>query len=183
MIIFAKKYHKMSANTQDTTQTTPKPEENLIPELRILESMVSWSDNKFKLPVIGTRFGLDPIVSAIPYLGDIVGFGVSGIFLLVMVRHGVKFSVLFKMLGNIFVDAVAGSFPIVGDIFDIGFKANHRNLNLLKQHYGTGQEHLPFGKAAMIIVVIGAVMAFAIFSVVVWATLHFGSKLWALLAS
>jgi hypothetical protein len=166
---------------ENTTQTEPKPEENLIPELRILESMVKWSDNKFKLPVIGTRFGLDPIVSAIPYLGDIVGFGVSGIFLLVMVRHGVKFGVLFKMLGNIFVDAMAGSFPIVGDIFDIGFKANHRNMNLLKEHYGTGQTHLPFGKAAMIVVAVGAVMAFAIFSLVVWATVKFGTQLWTLI--
>ena len=172
----------MEQNITQTEQNQQEAkQEELIPELRLLETMVHWSDNKFKLPVIGTRFGLDPIVSAIPYLGDIVGFGVSGVFLLIMVRHGVKFSVLFKMLGNIFMDAVAGSFPVVGDLFDFGFKANQRNINLLKANYGTDQKHLPFGKAAMIVIVVGAVMAFAIFSAVVWATLHFGGLLWNLL--
>ena len=148
---------------ETTTETKPQ-EEQLIPELQFLQKLVTWSDNKFKLPVIGTRFGLDPIIGAIPYVGDIVGFGVAGLFILVMVRHGVKFGVLFKMLGNIFLDAAVGTVPILGDIFDVGFKANHRNMELLKQHYGQGQKHLPFGKAALIVVVVIGVMLFVLFT-------------------
>ena len=43
------------------------------------------------------------------------------------------------MLGNLFLDAAVGTIPILGDLFDLTYRANRRNLNLLREHYGEGR--------------------------------------------
>jgi Domain of unknown function (DUF4112) len=52
-----------------------------------------------------------------------------------MLRRGIGVGMLFKMLGNITLDAAVGSIPILGDLFDLHYKANRRNVALLKQYY------------------------------------------------
>ncbi len=149
------------------------------PEFTWLEKMVSWSDNRFKIPVIGVRFGLDSLVGVIPYFGDIFGFGMSAILIGVMAKRGVSFSLLFKMLGNIFIDAATGLIPIVGDIFDISHKANYKNYNLLKAHYETGQPTMPFKKAAGII----AIVTFVLFVVLLILLFKGVALLWNFVVS
>ncbi len=149
------------------------------PEFAWLEKMVSWSDNRFKIPVIGARFGLDSLIGAIPYFGDIFGFGMSAILIGVMAKRGVSFSLLFKMLGNIFVDAAVGIIPIVGDIFDVSHKANQKNYNLLKTHYEAGHPTMPFKKAAGII----AIVTFILFIVLIVLLLKGVGMLWHFVVS
>lgn len=81
----------------------------------------------------GTRFrvGLDGLVGLIPGLGDAVGLGTSIYIILLAHRLGVPRHRLAAMGFNVVLDAVGGTLPIVGDVFDMAFKANRRNLELL----------------------------------------------------
>ncbi len=100
-----------------------------------LDRASSFLDNRFRIPGTSIRFGADFLVGLIPYVGDVITFSISGILVVVMAKKGASGKVLFKMLGNIFIDGIFGSIPILGDLFDLGFRANRRNLGLLKEHY------------------------------------------------
>lgn len=108
---------------------------NQYPELEWAESLTYWMDGVFKIPGTNFRFGLDPIIGLIPYFGDIVGFGVSGLIMTSAVKRGASGKLIMLMLGNVVVDALVGIVPFFGDIFDFGYKANIRNVALLKAHY------------------------------------------------
>ena len=96
-------------------------------------------DNQFQLPGTNFRFGLDPILSLIPFGGSAASFAVSAGLLVTMLKYGVSRKVWMMMLGNLALDAVFGSIPIVGNIFDFFFKANQRNVSLLRKHYQEGK--------------------------------------------
>ena len=95
-----------------------------------LETLGDWLDTKFS--IFGIRFGFDGILSVVPILGDAVGTGTSAVILADAWKSGARKRTLAKMAGNLGLDFVVGSIPIVGTLFDIGFKANVRNLALLK---------------------------------------------------
>jgi hypothetical protein len=85
------------------------------------------------IPIPGTRFrlGIDQIIGLVPGIGDLVG-GVLSLYIIVEAwRLGVPRGVLARMGWNVAVDTLVGEVPILGDLFDIGFKANLRNLALI----------------------------------------------------
>ena len=88
------------------------------------------------IPIPGTRFriGVESIVGLIPGAGDLAGGAFSLYILLQAARMGVPRPLLARMGTNLVVDVVVGAVPILGDLFDAGFKANMRNLALLEGH-------------------------------------------------
>ena len=104
-----------------------------------LDKTADLLDNRFRIPGTDIRFGLDFLIGLIPYIGDVIGLAISGVLLLVMARNGASGMVALKMAGNILLDAMVGVFPLVGDLFDLGYKANRRNVNLLQEHYREGR--------------------------------------------
>lgn len=88
-------------------------------------------DSKFK--ILGFRFGLDPIIGLIPFF-DAIPSVISLYLVLVALNHRLPTRIIFKMIINIFTDYLVGSIPILGDIFDFGFKANVRNIRMLKAY-------------------------------------------------
>lgn len=108
---------------------------------RALVALRKWAyllDAAFRVPGTGMRFGLDPIVGIVPGAGDFV----TGVFAVVMLLHAVRLRVpkvvLARMLLNSGLDLLAGSVPLIGDLFDAGYKANLRNLSLLERHARPG---------------------------------------------
>ncbi len=93
-------------------------------------------DSAARVPGTSFRFGLDPLLGLVPGLGDVAGAALSGYVVLLASRFGAPKSVLVRMLGNVVVDTVGGTIPLVGDLFDAGWKSNTRNLALLEQHLG-----------------------------------------------
>lgn len=92
-----------------------------------------WMDTAFEIPLVGWRFGLDAIIGLIPGLGDAATTVVS-LYLLALAGHaGVPKITLARMGLNVAVDMVLGSLPLVGDVFDIWWKANQRNAILLDE--------------------------------------------------
>jgi hypothetical protein len=107
--------------------------------LKWVESVARLMDTRFKIPGTNFRFGLDPILGLIPVLGDISTFAVSGALVLTMAQHGASRNLVIRMVVNIILDLIIGSIPIIGALFDFGFKANDRNVRLLKAHYEEGK--------------------------------------------
>ena len=109
-----------------------------IKELQALDNFSKLLDTQFRIPGTSIRFGVDFLIGLVPYAGDILGFMFSAGLVLTMIRHGASGQVVAKMLWNIFLDTVIGTVPVVGDIFDLFYKANRRNYHLLEEHYGEG---------------------------------------------
>jgi len=97
------------------------------------ESIAYFLDTRFKIPGTNIRFGYDALIGLLPGLGDTVT-SVVGLYVLLLARQaGVRRSVLVKMAVNIGVDWLIGLIPLIDLIFDVAFKANVRNVNLLRE--------------------------------------------------
>ena len=117
----------------------------------------------------------------VPYAGDVASFGVSSVLVLTMVRYGASGSVILRMLWNIFLDTVVGAIPILGDIFDLYYKSNRRNFELLKAHYAEGK-HQGNGLWAVLLVLIVLIALFVLMvwlvaKVIGWSWTYFGTML------
>jgi hypothetical protein len=93
-------------------------------------------DSAARVPGTSIRVGLDPVLGLVPGLGDVAGAALSGYVVLLASRLGAPTTVIVRMLGNVVVDTVGGTVPVIGDLFDVGWKANSRNLALLERHLG-----------------------------------------------
>ncbi len=93
-----------------------------------------WLDAGIRAPGTNLRFGLDPILGLIPGAGDAAGAVLSGWILVEAFRMGASRATLMRMAGNVALDAVAGTVPLLRDIFDFAWKANLRNVALLERH-------------------------------------------------
>jgi hypothetical protein len=91
-------------------------------------------DNAIRIPGIGFRIGLDPIIGLIPGAGDLISTGFSTYIIFLAARFGLPREILTKMIFNIGLEAVVGTVPLVGDLFDAYYKSNIRNLKLLEDH-------------------------------------------------
>ena len=97
------------------------------------KKLAEWLDNRFRIPGTNIRFGLDPVLGLFPGLGDWVAGFASLYFLFEATKREGRISILFRMLLNILLDIVVGAIPILGDIFDVGWKANIKNAELLDE--------------------------------------------------
>jgi hypothetical protein len=107
------------------------------PVLRVVDRLVFWSDSALTVPGTRFRFGLDPIIGLIPG-GDAVGGALSLSVLVLGLQYRLPVWVLWRMVFNIAVDTAVGFVPVVGDLFDFGFRANQRNMQLLRDHTERG---------------------------------------------
>lgn len=103
-------------------------------ELHDLRRFAHLLDEAFRIPIIGYRVGLEPILGLVPVIGDISGFVVSGYLIVRAARFGLPRSLISQMIFNAVLDATIGSIPVVGDVFDFFWKVNKRNLRLLERH-------------------------------------------------
>jgi hypothetical protein len=114
--------------------TSPLPQ-----ELRWVEQLSDLLDTRFRIPGTNIRFGADFLLGLLPGAGDLISMGMSGLMIVSMARHGVSPRLVLRMLLNVGVDTLAGSIPLLGNVFDLFFKANRRNLRLLREHYALGK--------------------------------------------
>jgi hypothetical protein len=91
-------------------------------------------DSWFRIPGTSIRFGLDGIIGLIPGIGDILGGLASCIIILAAWARGAPYITVARMLVNLALDVIIGAVPLLGDIFDIAWKANRRNYALLTRH-------------------------------------------------
>ena len=99
------------------------------------ERVVRLLDDGARVPGTELRFGVDALLGALlPGVGDAVS-GVGSFSLLVLAwREGVPTRGLARILLNVAIDTIGGSLPVIGDVFDVFFKANRRNLELIESY-------------------------------------------------
>lgn len=134
------------------------------PKIKWLDTVSSFLDNQFRIPGTNTRFGLDFLMGLVPGAGDMVSFGISSVLVLTMARYGASGRLILQMLWNIFLDTVVGAIPILGDIFDLYFKSNRRNFELLRSHYEEGA-YSGSGKWVVILVLFALI---GMFILLIW---------------
>src|SRR5437868_3389305 len=104
------------------------------PRLARARTLARALDSAVGIPGTGMRVGLDPLLGLVPGLGDFAGAALSGYIVLTGIQLGAPRSVVVRMIANVALDTLAGSVPIVGDLFDAGWKANNRNVALIEKH-------------------------------------------------
>ncbi len=139
------------------------PSDDSVDEHKELASLGRLSrvlDGAIRIPGTGIRIGLDPILGLIPGLGDWAGAIGSGYILVRAAGLGVARSTLLRMAGNIGLDFVAGTVPMFGDLFDFGWKANERNMTLLRAHLEAPERRRRADHSFVVLLVVGLGLLF-----------------------
>ena len=113
---------KQKKNNEDTL-------EDLLRQIDFISKLL---DTQFTIPIIGVRFGIDPLIGLIPGLGDLLSSGIGAYPILMAIRHNFSRAIILQMVFNWVLDLVIGQFPIVGDLFDLFYKSNRKNFELFK---------------------------------------------------
>jgi hypothetical protein len=123
-----------------------------------VRQIATWLDNAVRIPGTGVRVGIDPLLGLAPGLGDTVSALLSGWIVVRAAGLGASPATLARMTGNILVDALVGAVPVLGDIFDFGFKANQRNLVLLESQLADPDRRRVHDRRLVVAVAVAAVL-------------------------
>ena len=99
-----------------------------------LELLARFLDSAVRVPGTNFRFGADAVMAVVPGVGSLAAAAVSAYLVFEAARFGVSRRDLGRMAGNVVVDTLVGSIPVVGVLFDAAFKANERNIRILREH-------------------------------------------------
>lgn len=143
------------------------------PALLQLSILAKLMDSQFKVPGTNIRFGLDALIGLVPGVGDITTFGISSYMLWIMAQNGASGFVLARMVLNVLIDTIFGSVPVIGDIFDVAYKSNIKNLKLMQEHYVEGKHNGSAWKVIIPILLIllllmGAIL-YLLYLAIAWA--------------
>ncbi|MBL9124344.1 MAG: DUF4112 domain-containing protein [Planctomycetaceae bacterium] len=122
------------SRTPESPPVTVFQEGEHVPRIGDLEQLARWMDSVFAIPGTPIRFGFDAIIGLLPGAGDTLLALVSLYILQAAARYGVPRVTLVRMALNVIIDLVIGSLPLLGDFFDVAWKANTRNVALLRAH-------------------------------------------------
>ncbi len=135
-------------NAYDTTRTAQKPFAEPFgaaelrrftdtgPEasLQRLEQLAFLMDAAFLIPGINRRVGIDAVIGLVPVIGDIAGVAIASYIVYEARRLGAPRWLVLRMMANVALDGAVGAVPVAGDLLDAAFKANRRNVRLLRKH-------------------------------------------------
>lgn len=122
-----------------------------------LEALSRVLDSAVKIPGTDVRVGVDALIGMVPVVGDIVSKLISSYLILEARRLGASKWLIARMATNTTVDMIVGAVPVVGDVFDVMYRANEKNIRLLKAHVerhgfskvaGHGRGHVVEGVAS-----------------------------------
>ena len=98
--------------------------------LERLRTLATALDESLRIPGTDFRVGIDPLLGVVPIAGDVAAGVLSLVIVAVAAWKGVSKLTLLRMLANVAIDVVGGAVPVVGDAFDVYWKANVRNVEL-----------------------------------------------------
>lgn len=147
--------------------------------LERLDRLASLLDNSIRVPGTKWRVGIDGLIGLIPGVGDVLGALISGYIVTQAARAGASVSVLLRMGLNIVLETLVGSVPVIGDLFDFAYKANLRNVRLLRGHVvdparARSRSRLVVALVPLLVIVIAIAILVVVLTVFRWA--------WTLLA-
>ena len=137
---------------------------------------IAWAmDEVISIPGTNVKIGLDPIMGLLPGGGDFASGAVGCISLIEAMRRGIPMGAMWKITGNILVNAGFGSVPIIGDIFSLMFRSNSRNRDLINEHLqqaiAEGREASWWRVLPFVLVIIGVVLGAIVLNITLWSLL------------
>ncbi len=103
--------------------------------IRRLERLANLLDSRYRIPLTKIQVGWDSMLGLIPGIGDVLPVVFSLYIVIEAIRMRMPWNIILKMLGNVLLDFIIGLIPVFGDYFDIYWKANQRNVRLLRKHF------------------------------------------------
>ncbi len=100
-----------------------------------IDMLATLFDTAFILPGTNVRFGVESLMRLVPGIGDAIASALSFYLLYEARRLGVPRLLFARMVGNVMLEGVVGAVPLAGDAFDVFFRANRRNVALLRRHF------------------------------------------------
>jgi hypothetical protein len=139
---------------------------------RRLERLAWLLDSSITVPGTRFRIGLDPIIGLLPGLGDALGVLVSSYIVREAARLGAPPGVLARMAFNIALEGVVGIVPFVGDVFDAAWKANQRNVALLRGHLENPRRAARSGRVFVALLLIAIIAFFVLVTAAGWLAIR-----------
>ena len=99
-----------------------------------LDRLSRLLDTAILIPGTGIRFGADAVIGLVPGIGDAITTALSAWIVYEAHRLGAPRHLIVRMIANVAVDGLLGAVPLAGDAFDVLFRANRRNMRLLREH-------------------------------------------------
>ena len=109
------------------------------PQLQWVNHWARLLDTKFTIPGTEIRFGADFLMGLVPGAGDVLSMGFSAVLIATMAQHGASPMLVMRMLFNVALDTIVGTVPLLGNVFDLFYKANYRNAQLMREYYDEGK--------------------------------------------
>ncbi|SEK69244.1 protein of unknown function [Roseovarius nanhaiticus] len=123
---------ELAGDTSPQSADPNRPQTAVLRDLERIDTVARLMDAQFRLPLVGTRIGLDGLIGLVPGIGDVAVMLPPLWMIQRGWQHGARRRTLVRMTMNSGIDLVIGAIPLVGDLFDIGYKANLRNATLLR---------------------------------------------------
>lgn len=124
------------------TRGTARLDAEAMRRLATLAKISRLMDTALRIPGTRIRFGADSILGLVPGVGDAAGALVGLAILNEARKLGLPGNKQMQMLGNLATDAVFGSVPVLGDVFDLYFKSHRRNIQIILDHFALTHEDL-----------------------------------------
>jgi Domain of unknown function (DUF4112) len=149
----------------------PQPEQlPHITKVNRLRRLSQLLDNAIPIPGTGYRVGIDPILGLLPSGGDTLAGALGAYIVIESARMGIPRKVVGQMVRNIIFDSVIGIVPVLGDLFDVGWKANVKNIALLEKHLHLTQHNRPSDRLfliGLIILLTAIIIGFTFLTIVI----------------
>jgi hypothetical protein len=145
--------------------------------LRFARFLADLLDQRFMIPGTSIRIGLDPIISLIPGVGDLLANLTGSLILLIAAQLGVPKIVIARMGANVALNTLIGAIPILGDILSIWFRSNVRNVELLQQYLGRPNKRAGFADWLLVIGLV--IVLIALLAFIVLVSVWLARQLWS----
>ena len=100
-----------------------------------IDRLATLFDTALVVPGTNIRFGVEAVLRLIPGIGDAMASALSFYLLVEAARLGVPRLLMIRMIANVVLEGAVGAVPVAGDAFDVMFRANRRNVGLLREHF------------------------------------------------
>ncbi|MEE1658042.1 DUF4112 domain-containing protein [Microvirga sp. CF3062] len=118
----------------DAIKTAGPRREDAVARITLVAKLM---DSAFLIPGLNRRVGLDAVLGLVPGVGDALSAAIASYIIWEARQLGLPRWKIARMIGNVAMDTTIGIIPLAGDVFDVFFKANERNLRIIHEHLGT----------------------------------------------
>jgi uncharacterized protein DUF4112 len=141
-------------------------------QMQALREWQRFLDSAFRVPGTSLRFGWDPIIGLIPWVGDLLTAAMSCVLVMQAHRMRVPRVVQVRMLLNVGIDVVVGIVPFFGDVADVFWKSNTKNMALLERHAGKARPATSGDWAFVVSIMVGILLIAAVPVIVMYWVMH-----------